>query len=122
MIAMIITAVICGFVGGVLGAMVLHEALEQKYDRNAEDAVRRHDETEKKLELIDTQFKACTVALQELTYKFVRERGALWESVNGLWQDYDERQKQAKEQKASEDVKKAATGSKAKKEKKTTND
>lgn len=122
MIVTIITAIVCGFIGGVLGSMVLHDVLEQKYDRSVEDNARRQNETDKRLDAIDAQFKACTVALQELTYKVIRERGALWESINGLWNDYDERQKQAEPQKASEDVKKAATGSKAKKKEKNTND
>lgn len=124
MIATILTALIAGFVGGVLGAMVLHETLEQKYDRTIEDAEKRHAEAQNHLQNIDAQYKACTVALERLTYKFVRERGAVWESLNGLWNDYDERQKktQAPAQKPSEGTKKAAQATKQKKVKENSND
>lgn len=125
MIATILTALIAGFVGGVLGAMVLHETLEQKYDRTIEDAEKRHAEAQNHLQNIDAQYKACTVALEQLTYKFVRERGAVWESLNGLWNDYDERQQkktQAPAQKTSEGTKKAAQATKQKKVKENSND
>jgi hypothetical protein len=74
--------------------MILHEALETLYEKKMHADEQTHEDLQKKVETVDTQYKAVTVALQELTYKFIRERGALWESVNGLWNDYDERHKQ----------------------------
>lgn len=120
----ILIAIVCGFIGGVLASMVLHETLETLYEKKMQEDEQTHEELQKKVENIDAQYKAVTVALQELTYKFVRERGALWESVNGLWQDYDDRHKQTEpekeqepEQTTAQTSKKAATGTKQKKTK-----
>lgn len=120
----ILIAIVCGFIGGVLASMVLHETLETLYEKKMQKDEQTHEELQKKVENIDAQYKAVTVALQELTYKFVRERGALWESVNGLWQDYDDRHKQTEpekepepEQTTAQTSKKAATGTKQKKTK-----
>lgn len=120
----ILIAIVCGFIGGVLASMILHETLETLYAKKMHEDEQTHEELQKKVENIDAQYKAVTVALQELTYKFVRERGALWESVNGLWKDYDDRHKQTEpekepepEQTTSQTSKKAATGTKQKKTK-----
>lgn len=91
----ILVSIVCGFIGGVLASMILHETLETLYAKKMQADEQRNDDIQKKVDHVDTQYKAVTVALQELTYKFIRERGALWESVNGLWNDYDERHKES---------------------------
>lgn len=91
MIVTILISLVCGFVAGILGTMVTREIAEQKLlQKNIEDA-QQYAVLNSRIENINNQYKACTVALQELTYKFVRERGAVWESLNGLWNDYDKR-------------------------------
>ena len=94
----ILVSIVCGFIGGVLASMILHEALETLYEKKMHADEQTHEELQKKVETVDTQYKAVTVALQELTYKFIRERGALWESVNGLWNDYDERHREPEQE------------------------
>ena len=119
----ILVSIVCGFIGGVLASMILHETLETLYAKKMQADEQRNDDIQKKVDNVDTQYKAVTVALQELTYKFIRERGALWESVNGLWNDYDERHKESEPVQAqdpepvaegAETGKKRAKGKKAK--------
>lgn len=130
----VLIAIVCGFIGGVLASMVLYETLETLYIKKMQSDEEVQNEMQKRTKSIDEQYNAVTVALQELTYRFVRERGALWESVNALWNDYDARHKAPEEEKApepepeqtqgdAEPAKEAATDTKAKKkEKHTKND
>jgi hypothetical protein len=89
--AMILTAIISGFIGGVLGAMVLHEILDQKFEKKRAEDAQQYAIIQHKLEQGNARYKTVTVALEQLTRRFVRDRGAIWESLNGLWNDYDER-------------------------------
>lgn len=89
--AMILTAIISGFIGGVLGAMVLHEILDQKFEKKRAEDAQQYAIIQHKLEQGNARYKTVTVALEQLTRRFVRDRGAIWESLNGLWNDYDDR-------------------------------
>lgn len=92
-IAMILAAVLCGFVGGVLGAMVLHEVLDQKFEKKKAEDAQQYAVITHKLEQANTKYKTVTIAIEQLTRRYVKDRGAVWESLNGLWNDYDERHK-----------------------------
>lgn len=92
-IAMILAAVLCGFVGGVLGAMVLHEVLDQKFEKKKAEDAQQYAVINHKLEQANTKYKTVTIAIEQLTRRYVKDRGAIWESLNGLWNDYDERHK-----------------------------
>lgn len=97
-VAMILASVICGFIGGVLGAMVLHEILDQKFEKKRAEDAQQYAVISHKQEQITSQYNLVTVALEQLTHRFVKDRGAIWESLNGLWNDYDERHKEPAEQ------------------------
>lgn len=94
MIITILVSLVCGFVAGVLGSIITRDITEnQIQQKNIEDA-QQYAVINNRIENINSQYKAVTVALEQLTYKFVRERGAVWESLNGLWNDYDDRHKE----------------------------
>lgn len=86
----VLVAIISGFIGGILGSMILHEILMQRMVREAEEDAKRDALLNHKVERVGEQYNAVTVALETLTHRMVRERGALWESVNGLWNSYDQ--------------------------------
>lgn len=90
----ILIALVLGFCAGILGALVTHEMLIQKFEEEHLLEKQKNEELQNHIKYVITQYQAVTVALQELTYKFVRERGALWQSLNDLWIDYDRRNKQ----------------------------
>lgn len=94
MIITILVSLVCGFVAGVLGSIITRDITEhQIQQKNIEDA-QQYAVIKNRIENINSQYKAVTVALEQLTYKFIRERGAVWESLNGLWNDYDDRHKE----------------------------
>ena len=101
-IAMILAAVICGFIGGVLGAMVLHEILDQKFEQKFADDEKQKAIIKHKLEQADARYKTVTVAIEQLTYRVVKDRGQIWQSLNDLWNDYDERHKNQEPEPAEE--------------------
>ena len=120
--AIILTAIISGFIGGVLGAMVLHEVLDQKFEKKRAEDAQQYAIIQHKLEQGNARYKTVTVALEQLTYKFVRERGAVWESLNGLWNDYDNRHKEPEQAEAEPAPEATETGNKrAKKSRKEKN-
>lgn len=87
--AEVLAAVICGFIGGVLGAMVLHEALDQRFTKKASEDAQQWALLNHRVEKTVEQYNFVALALERLTYRFKRERGALWESLNALWNEWD---------------------------------
>lgn len=122
--ATIIISIICGFIGGVLGSMVLHEFIDQKLDQKTAEDAQQYAVLSNRIEQAAAEAKLISFALQQLTQKFVRERGALWESLNGLWSDYDRRMEQEKKQAQmpAEPAKTAENGAKPKKGTKASKD
>jgi hypothetical protein len=94
MIITILVSLVCGFVAGVLGSIITRDITENQIQQKTIEDAQQYAVIKNRIENINSQYKAVTVALEQLTYKFIRERGAVWESLNGLWNDYDDRHKE----------------------------
>lgn len=94
MIITILVSLVCGFVAGVLGSIITRDITEHQIQQKTIEDAQQYAVINNRIENINSQYKAVTVALEQLTYKFIRERGAVWESLNGLWNDYDDRHKE----------------------------
>lgn len=94
MIITILVSLVCGFVAGVLGSIITRDITEHQIQQKTIEDAQQYAAIKNRIENINSQYKAVTVALEQLTYKFIRERGAVWESLNGLWNDYDDRHKE----------------------------
>jgi len=112
MIITILVSLVCGFVAGVLGSIITREMTEHQIQQKTIEDAQQYAVINKRIETINGQYKAVTVALEQLTYKFVRERGAVWESLNGLWNDYDERNKEPEQAEAEPAPEATETGKK----------
>lgn len=86
-------ALLLGFIGGVAGALVTVEVKTEQARKETSDLIAGLEYVRGKIkELRDTD-NALALAIQTLTQKVKTDRGAIWESLNGLWSDYDRRQK-----------------------------
>ena len=94
MIITILVSLVCGFVAGILGSIITRDITEHQIQQKTIEDAQQYAVIKNRIENINSQYKAVTVALEQLTYKFIRERGAVWESLNGLWNDYDDRHKE----------------------------
>lgn len=100
MIITILVSLVCGFVAGVLGSIITRDITEHQIQQKTIEDAQQYAVINNRMENINSQYKAVTVALEQLTYKFIRERGAVWESLNGLWNDYDDRHKEPEQAEA----------------------
>ena len=112
MIITILVSLVCGFVAGVLGSIITRDITEHQIQQKTIEDAQQYAVINKRIETITSQYKAVTVALEQLTYKFIRERGAVWESLNGLWNDYDERNKEPEQAEAEQAPEATETGKK----------
>ena len=122
MIITILVSLVCGFVAGVLGSIITRDITEHQIQQKTIEDAQQYAVINNRIENINSQYKAVTVALEQLTYKFIRERGAIWESVNGLWNDYDDRHKEPEKAETEPAPEATETGNKrAKKSRKEKN-
>lgn len=112
MIITILVSLVCGFVAGVLGSIITREMAEHQIQQKTIEDAQQYAAIKNRIENINSQYKAVTVALEQLTYKFIRERGAVWESLNGLWNDYDDRHKEPEHAEAEPAPEATETGNK----------
>lgn len=112
MITTILISLVCGFVAGVLGSIVTRDLTEHRLQQKTIEDAQQYAVLNSRMENINSQYKAVTVAIEQLTYKFVRERGAVWESLNGLWNDYDDRHKEPEQAEAEPAPEATETGKK----------
>lgn len=115
----ILIAVLAGFVGGLLGAMIIYEAKNEDKDKSINALVDGHltiktalAKTDEKISLID---KSNRIIANEQK----RDRIQIWQSLNSLWNEMDKltagkTEKKPEEKKTAEKKTKA----KAKKEEK----
>lgn len=93
----ILLALTAGFIAGILGALVTVDIKTEKIRKEVNDLVlaieNGRSQTKTNKTKTDTEINALTIALQRLIEQQKRDRGAIWESLNGLWNDYDERHK-----------------------------
>lgn len=87
----ILISVICGFVGGLLGAMIIAETRSDDSKKKIQSLIDEHlsirsdiDKEKERISLIDH-------ALRVLAVEQKKDRGQIWESLNALWNDYDQR-------------------------------
>lgn len=122
MIITILVSLVCGFVAGILGSIITRDITEHQIQQKTIEDAQQYAVINNRMENINSQYKAVTVALEQLTYKFIRERGAVWESLNGLWNDYDDRHKELTKAEAEPAPEATETGNKrAKKSRKEKN-
>ena len=112
MIITILVSLVCGFVAGVLGSIITRDITEHQIQQKTIEDAQQYSVINNRIENINSQYKAVTVALEQLTYKFIRERGAVWESLNGLWNDYDERHQEPEQAEAEQAPEATETGNK----------
>lgn len=112
MIITILVSLVCGFVAGVLGSIITREMAEHQIQQKTIEDAQQYAVIKNRIENINSQYKAVSVALEQLTYKFIRERGAVWESLNGLWNDYDDRHKEPEPAEAEPAPEATETGNK----------
>lgn len=112
MIITILVSMVCGFVAGVLGSIITRDITEHQIQQKTIEDAQQYAVINNRIENINSQYKAVTVALEQLTYKFIRERGAVWESLNGLWNDYDDRHKEPEQAEAEPAPEATETGNK----------
>lgn len=112
MIITILVSLVCGFVAGVLGSIITRDITEHQIQQKTIEDAQQYSVINNRIENINSQYKAVTVALEQLTYKFIRERGAVWESLNGLWNDYDDRHKEPEQAEAEPAPETTETGNK----------
>jgi len=112
MIITILVSLVCGFAAGVLGSIITRDITEHQIQQKTIEDAQQYAVIKNRIENINSQYKAVTVALEQLTYKFIRERGAVWESLNGLWNDYDDRHKEPEQAEAEPAQEATETGNK----------
>lgn len=112
MIITILVSLVCGFVAGVLGSIITRDITEHQIQQKTIEDAQQYAVIKNRIENINSQYKAVSVALEQLTYKFIRERGAVWESLNGLWNDYDDRHKEPEQAEAEPAPEATETGNK----------
>lgn len=89
----ILIALVLGFIGGIVGALVTIEIKTDTIRKEIDDAVLGIGHANSQIKTLKDQDNALALAIQTLTQKVKTDRGAIWESLNGLWTDYDERHK-----------------------------
>lgn len=93
----ILISLVLGFCAGILGALVTNEAMLQKAEQRHRDERQKNEELAKTIEALQEHDRLEDVAMQTLIIRFKKERGAIWESLNALWNDYDKRQQDTQE-------------------------
>ena len=89
----ILIALVLGFIGGIVGALVTIEIKTDTIRKEIDDAVLGISNVNSQVKTLKDTDTALALAIQTLTQKVKTDRGAIWESLNGLWTDYDERHK-----------------------------
>lgn len=87
-------ALVLGFIGGVAGALVIFETKTENNRKEISDLINGLEYVRAEIRNLKDTDSALNIAIQTLTGKIKKERGAIWESLNGLWVDYDQRHKE----------------------------
>lgn len=88
--AVFLVALVLGFIGGVAGALVAIETKTEQNRRELDDIVHGLEYVRGEVRKLKDQDNALALAIQTLTQRIKTDRAGIWESLNGLWQDYDE--------------------------------
>ena len=88
----ILISVLCGFVGGLLGAMIIAEARSDDSKKQIQSLIDGHIATKSEIDKEKEKTSLIDHAVRVLAVEQKRDRGQIWESLNALWNDYDQRQ------------------------------
>lgn len=99
----ILVALICGFVGGVLGSIVTIEAKIAFLRKDINECRTNISEIKLINRKTDSSINGLAIAIQRVIEQHKRDRAGIWESLNGLWSDYDRRQKQEEQPEIAEE-------------------
>lgn len=97
----LIMALVIGFVAGIVGALITIEIKTDTIRKEIDDAILGISHVNTQLKTLKDSDNALTLAVQKLIVQVKRDRGQIWESLNGLWNDYDERHKADQKPKAA---------------------
>lgn len=101
----LIMALVIGFVAGIVGALITIEIKTDTIRKEIDDAILGISHVNTQLKTLKDSDNALTLAVQKLIVQVKRDRGQIWESLNGLWNDYDERHKAEPKKKPEEPAK-----------------
>ena len=115
----ILIAVLAGFVGGLLGSMIIYEAKNEDKDKSINALVDGHLSIKTALEKTDERLSLIDKSNRIIANDQKRDRIQIWQSLNSLWNEMDKltagkTEKKPEEKKTAEKKTKA----KAKKEEK----
>lgn len=113
----ILISIVCGFVGGLLGAMVIAETRDEDSKKQIQSLIDGHLSIKADMDKQKERISLVAHAAKVLALEQRKDRGQIWESLNALWNDYDERHAEKKIQKV-EKTEKPKSKTKAKKEEK----
>lgn len=88
----ILISVLCGFVGGLLGAMIIAETRSDDSKKQIQSLIDGHLSLRSDIDKESERISLVDHAVRVLAVEQKRDRGQIWESLNALWNDYDQRQ------------------------------
>lgn len=90
---MVLTLIV--IVVSAVTAYLITELRVEDFRKSIDDVIASLARAQKKVETETQKVDAILVKLQQLEYQRKRDRGALWESVNGLWNIVDKKGKES---------------------------
>lgn len=90
---MVLTLIV--IVVSAITAYLITELRVEDFRKAIDDVIASLARAQKKVETETQKVDAILVKLQQLEYQRKRDRGALWESVNGLWNIVDKKGKES---------------------------
>lgn len=99
--AVFLVALVLGFIGGVAGALVTIEIKTDRIRKEIDDSILGISHVNSQVKTLKETDNAIMIAIQELTIRQKRDRGAIWESLNGLWTIYGRKEKEQQKETAN---------------------
>lgn len=85
----ILIAVLAGFVGGLLGAMIIYEAKNEDKDKSINALVDGHLSIKTALAKTDERISLIDKSNRIIANEQKRDRIQIWQSLNSLWNEMD---------------------------------
>lgn len=120
--ALILAALVLGFIGGVAGALVTIEIKTDRIRKEIDDSILGISHVNSQVKTLKETDNALMVAIQELTIRQKRDRAGIWQSLNDLWTIYGRQQKEQQKEEPKEEPKKEPEKPAKKERKKTKNE
>lgn len=106
--ALILAALVLGFIGGVAGALVTIEIKTDRIRKEIDDSILGISHVNSQVKTLKETDNALMVAIQELTIRQKRDRAGIWQSLNDLWTIYGRQQKEQQKAEAKPEPEKPA--------------